>query len=133
MSCSLPLRDDVTLALAYQAAEVFVCPSTEDTGPRMIPEAVLCERPVVALNSGGAPDLVEPLRTGCLAIYEGSCDLAKGFLGVLTSPHLPSMRTAAHEVAHERYSQQRVVANTCELYQTLKDMSHEGKGTLPAP
>ena len=131
---SMPyLRDDVTLALAYQAADVFVCPSTEDAGPMMIPEAMLCGTPVVAFNSGGAPDLVESLRTGYLATYKDSGDLAKGIFEVLASPHLPSMRAAAHEVAFKRHSQQRVVANYTELYQTLKDMSHEGKGTLPAP
>jgi len=128
---SMPyLRNDIALALAYQAADLFVCPSIEDAGPMMIPESMLCGTPVVAFNSGGAPDLIESLRTGYLAAYKDSGDLARGIYELLTSPHMPSIRAAAHEVAFKKHSPQAVVTNYIELYQTLKDEWHEGRKAL---
>jgi glycosyltransferase involved in cell wall biosynthesis len=77
------LTDESRLAAAYRAADVFICPSVEDAGPMMIPEAMLCGTPVVAFNTGGAPDLVVSGRTGFLARLGDAAHLAQGLLQVL--------------------------------------------------
>ena len=77
------LNDDRLLALAYQSADVFVCPSVEDAGPMMINEAIMCGTPVVAFDMGVAPDLVHTGRTGYRAKLKDSEDLAKGIAGIL--------------------------------------------------
>jgi glycosyltransferase involved in cell wall biosynthesis len=61
------LSGDAALAKAYQAADFFVSPSTNETGPMMAGEAMACGRPLVAYPVGIAPDLVEPGRNGALA------------------------------------------------------------------
>ncbi|MEY2751992.1 MAG: hypothetical protein RLZZ550_1963 [Verrucomicrobiota bacterium] len=61
-----PRRGDAELALAYQAADFFVSPSTNETGPMMAGEAMACGRPLVAYPIGIAPDLVEDGRNGTL-------------------------------------------------------------------
>lgn len=77
------LNDDRILALAYQAADVFVCPSIEDSGPMMINEAIMCGTPVVAFDMGVAPDLVYNGKTGYRAKLKDSKDLAKGIAKIL--------------------------------------------------
>jgi len=77
------LSDDRLLALAYQSADIFVCPSIEDSGPMMINEAIMCGTPVVAFNMGVAPDLVYNGKTGYRAKLKDSEDLAKGIAGIL--------------------------------------------------
>jgi glycosyltransferase involved in cell wall biosynthesis len=113
------IQDDLVLALAYQAADIFVCPSVEDAGPMMIPESMLCGTPVVAFNTGGAPDLVDTMRTGYLASYKDSTDLAKGIHTLITAKSLVSMRTTAHEVALSQHSPSLVIARHLELYDSL--------------
>lgn len=113
------LKDDITLALAYQAADVFVCPSTEDAGPMMIPESMLCGTPVVAFDAGGAPDLIETMKTGHLAAYEDSADLANGIYTLLAADDLPAIRAAAREVAARKHSPSIVAARHLELYSSL--------------
>jgi glycosyltransferase involved in cell wall biosynthesis len=73
------IHGDRFLAMAYQAADVFVCPSIEDAGPLMIPESLMCGTPVVAFaECGGAPDVLEKGVNGYLAESRNSQDLARG-------------------------------------------------------
>ncbi len=71
------------LIKAYQAADLFVSASIEDSGPSMINQSLLCGLPVVAFNMGVAPDLVINNRTGYKAILGDSNDLAKGIAQIL--------------------------------------------------
>ena len=67
-----------TLAKAYQAADVFVCPSLEDSGPQMLNMAVMSGVPSVAFPVGSALDLIKTGETGYLASFGSSSDLAAG-------------------------------------------------------
>jgi glycosyltransferase involved in cell wall biosynthesis len=59
-------RGDAALARAYQAADFFVSPSTNETGPMMAGEAMACGRPLIAYPIGIAPDLIEQGRNGTI-------------------------------------------------------------------
>jgi len=112
-------NDEITLALAYQSADLFVCPSIEDAGPMMVPEAMLCGTPVAAFDGTGAPDLVETFKTGYLAAKADAHDLARGIYALLTSGSLEAMRTAAREVAAKTHAPSSAAARHAELYQSL--------------
>lgn len=70
------------LVTAYQAADVFVCPSIEDSGPMMINQSLMCGTPVVAFDTGVAQDLVND-ETGYRAKLGDAHDLAHGIAQVL--------------------------------------------------
>lgn len=113
------LRDTLTLALAYQAADLFVCPSIEDGGPMMISEAMLCGAPVVAFDSGIAPELIRTGETGYLARYRDVEDLARGIGALLNDERLPLIRAQARERALATHAPQTIVRKYCALYQDL--------------
>ncbi len=79
-------KTDADLVRTYQAADLFVCPSLEDAGPMMIPEAMLCGTPVVAFEMGGAPDLIRSGRNGQLAELRDVVGLAAGINKILEHP-----------------------------------------------
>lgn len=80
------ISDDRLLAMAYQAADVFVCPSVDDAGPLMMPESLLCGTPVVAFEGcGGAADLIRPGENGYLAEMRSSADLARAIAQALSA------------------------------------------------
>ena len=79
------LRDDVSLRMAYSAADVFLCPSEEDNLPLTVIEAMACGTPTVAFRLGGLPDLVDHTRTGYLANPFDVEDLAEGVKQVIDS------------------------------------------------
>ena len=71
------------LVRAYQAADVFVCPSVEDAGPGMVKQSIMCGTPVVSFKMGVAGDLVRTNSTGYCAILMDSGDLARGIVQIL--------------------------------------------------
>lgn len=77
------LNDDVTLALAYSAADVMVVPSIQEGFGKTAIEAMACGTPVVSFDSTGLRDIVEHHQTGYRATCFSSEDLARGILWVL--------------------------------------------------
>lgn len=77
------LNDDVTLVLAYAAADVMVVPSIQEGFGKTAIEAMACGTPVVSFDSTGLRDIVEHYQTGYRAECFSSEDLARGILWVL--------------------------------------------------
>lgn len=77
------LSNDEKLAGAYQAADIFVCPSIEDSGPMMINQSVMCGTPVVSFEMGVSIDLVVTGMTGYRAKLGDSDDMADGIIEIL--------------------------------------------------
>lgn len=71
------------LIKAYQAADIFLCPSLEDSGPMMINQALMCGTPVVAFDTGVARDLVFTGETGYRARLFDKNDYANGLKAIL--------------------------------------------------
>lgn len=61
------LQDNISLALAYSAADVFVLPSILENLPNTVMEAMACGTPCVAFDQGGVGDLIEHNVNGYLA------------------------------------------------------------------
>jgi glycosyltransferase involved in cell wall biosynthesis len=77
------LSDDLSLALVYSAADVFVLPSTQENLANTVMEAIACGIPCVAFNIGGMPDMIEHQKNGYLAQPYKIEDLAQGIAWVL--------------------------------------------------
>ena len=77
------LHDDVTLRLAYSAADVFVIPSLQENLPNSILESLACGTPVVAFDACGIPDIIKHEHNGYLAKPFEVEDLAQGIVQVL--------------------------------------------------
>ncbi|MDD2218299.1 MAG: glycosyltransferase [Eubacteriales bacterium] len=77
------LKTSENMAKIYQAADVYVCPTIQDSGPVMINESIMCGTPVVSFAMGAAYDLVHTGQTGYRAKLKDSCDLANGIESIL--------------------------------------------------
>lgn len=72
------LRDEYSMILTYNAADVFVVPSLADNQPTMVMEALCCGTPVVGFDVGGIPDMISHKENGYLSKYKDAEDLADG-------------------------------------------------------
>ena len=113
------LGDDTSLALAYQASDVYVCPSIEDAGPTMVAESMLCGTPVVAFDTGGIPDFFEHKVSGYLAVKKESSDLAKGLFWVLNDVDYKYVSSRAVDFALKRHSSSIVAKQYENLYRKV--------------
>ena len=72
------IKDYRLLSLLYQASDVFVNSSIEDSGPMMVSEALACGTPVVGFDMGVVSNMVINGYNGYKAILKDSQDLATG-------------------------------------------------------
>jgi len=77
------LCDDVSLALAYSAADVVVVPSRQEAFGLVAAEAQACGTPAVAFDGTGLRDIIDHQQTGYLARSYEVEDLARGICWVL--------------------------------------------------
>jgi glycosyltransferase involved in cell wall biosynthesis len=110
------LEDDLTLAIAYSAADVFVAPSLQDNLPNTVLEAIACGTPCVAFNIGGMPDMIEHQHNGYLARPFVTEDLAQGIAWVLED--YPRLQTLAHN-ARQKALQEFALEIQAHRYQNL--------------
>jgi glycosyltransferase involved in cell wall biosynthesis len=116
------LRDQRSLALAYQAADFFLSPSVDDSGPMMVLESLLCGTPIAAFPIGYAADLLPQNQIGGLAKKADSQSLAQIIQELLALPHdsFQAMRDRARRTAVD-YCSMPVVANRyLDFYRRLR-------------
>lgn len=114
-----------TLARAYAAADVFACPSVEDSGPMMINEALMCGTPVVAFDMGVARDLILPGETGQIAPLADTDAFADGLLQLLSQDEAAARAVGrrCREVALARCTPELQVSRFVEICERLQLMA----------
>ena len=111
------LADDISLALLYSAADVFVAPSRQDNLPNTVVEAIACGTPTVAFKIGGMPDLIEHRVSGYLAQPYEAEDLAIGIQWVLQQQkESKSLSLAARRHAEYMFDPVRVAQQYVTVY-----------------
>jgi len=115
------LEEDEDLVLAYQAADVYVSSSVEDSGPMMINESIMCGTPVVSFDIGVALDLVYTGKTGYRAKLKNSLDLSQGikFILDLTERKAQEMRDNCRNLALKKCSTKIQRDEFIELFASL--------------
>jgi glycosyltransferase involved in cell wall biosynthesis len=113
--------DDAQLKVAaYNAADLFLCPTRADNLPLVLLESLACGTPMVAFGAGGVPDLVRPGLTGYLAQPENVDDLRHGIVQLLEdAPLRDHMREKARSIAVTEYRRELQVQRYSDLYRQM--------------
>ena len=95
-------RDDIPAVLA--AADVVAMPSYREAQGIAILEALAAERPVVASNVGGIPEMITDGETGTLVPSHDPSALAAAIIALFTHPdRAAKLAAAGHEMVHEEF------------------------------
>lgn len=115
------LADEISLALLYAAADVFVAPSRQDNLPNTVVEALACGTPCVAFHIGGMPDLIGHRSTGWLAPAFDTDELADGIAWTLdrSGGRWQQLAEAARRRAVERFDLRDQVRRTLSIYREM--------------
>ena len=76
-------KDDLSLSIAYSAADVMLVPSVYEVFGQTASEAMACGTPVVAFATSGLKDIVDHQQNGYLARAFDIEDLARGIQWIL--------------------------------------------------
>ncbi|EKV00915.1 glycosyltransferase [Leptolyngbya sp. PCC 7375] len=114
------LNDNVTLALAYSAADVMVVPSIQEAFGKTAIEAMACGTPVVSFDATGLRDIVEHQKNGYRAACFSSEDLAKGIEWTLeNTERLQQLSQQARQTVITNFSFEVQSTSYKQLYQEL--------------
>jgi glycosyltransferase involved in cell wall biosynthesis len=120
------IQDDITLALLYSAADVFVAPSIEENLSNVVMEALACGLPCAAFAVGGMNDLIDHRANGYLARPHEPEDLAAGITWILADEQRRSeMATAARKKVESNFSIDQIACRYLELYHTVLECRHD--------
>ncbi len=116
------IADPNLFAATYAAADLFICPSVEDSGPMMINEAVVSGTPVAAFEMGVAVDLVQHGVTGFRVPLADSGGLAEALASFvrMSGPQRAAMRDACRALGVATSSAQGQAQAFVELAQALQ-------------
>lgn len=99
------LQDNLSLRIAYAAADVTIAPSIEEAFGQIASESFACGTPVVVFANTGLADIVDCHQNGYVAKYCDTADLARGIAWVLEdSERHRRLRQAAREKAEREYT-----------------------------
>lgn len=111
------IRDDLHLAMLYNASDCFVAPSLQENLANTVVESLACGTPVVAFQIGGMTDLIIHNTTGYLAIPYESDDLAKGI--EVCSTHTQKMCEECIKSVNEKLDEEVIGEKYISLYSEL--------------
>ena len=85
-------------------------------------EAIACGTPVIAFNTGGVPELIDHLKTGYVAEYKNSADLAIGIELFLNDDTLREKAgILARQRVEDKFTLKQQVGNYLKLYSQMLD------------
>lgn len=105
----------------YNAADVFVCPSIwQEPSGMVILEALACERPVVASNVGGIPEIILHGINGILVSPSKSKEIAEAVGYLLENPDFAKkLGKNGRRMVVEKYSFETVGKLCLKIYEKI--------------
>ncbi|TYO98358.1 glycosyltransferase involved in cell wall biosynthesis [Geothermobacter ehrlichii] len=114
------VKDDVSLACLYSAADVMVVPSLQEAFGLTALEALSCGTPVVCFKDTGVEDIVEHRETGYIARAFDEEDLAIGIVWGLEKNYNQQGGWNKSSVrAKEKFETKIIAKKYIELYESI--------------
>ncbi len=112
------LKDNLSLAVLYSAADVMIVPSRSECFPNTALESINCGTPVVAFRIGGIPEQIDHKVNGYLAKPYDSRDLAQGIAYILEdNERWTKMSRAARSKAVEHFNEKLIATEMVKVYE----------------
>ncbi|HEY2151018.1 MAG TPA: glycosyltransferase [Vicinamibacterales bacterium] len=104
---------------------------TEGLGTSLL-DAMACGRPIVATRAGGIPEIVDDEVTGLLVPPRDPHAMAEAIVRTLKDPALRQrMSGAGFDRVRDRFTVERMVAETAAVYQQVSSVKSRGSAANP--
>ena len=102
------IKDEITIQMAYNAADLVVHPAPIDNLPNTVAESLSCGTPVLAFNTGGLAEMVIPQKSGWLVDKINSKEIIKTLKKVLNSCRSSELRNSTRLFAKELFNEKKI-------------------------
>lgn len=114
------ITDEKLFTSAYPACNVFVLPSEYEAFGIVLLEAMACEKPCIATNVGGVPEVIEHERTGLLIDYGVPKQLSDTICKLLGDEETATyLGKNGRKRVKEKFTWKRIVDELLEVYEDL--------------
>lgn len=102
------IKDEITLQIAYHAADVLLHPALVDNLPNTVAESMSCGTPVLAFHTGGLPEMVIFGKSGWLVKEMNSNAMIEQLNSILQSKQAYELRESTKETARKLFNEEKV-------------------------
>jgi len=102
------VKDELTLRIAYHAADILLHPAQVDNLPNTVAESMSCGTPVLAFHTGGIPEMVVPDKCGWLVEEMNSNAMIKKLNSVIEYKQANEFRQSTKETARKLFNEETV-------------------------
>ena len=125
------IKDKKTMAALYSAADILLFPSLADNCPLAVMEAMACNCPVVAYNTGGIPEIVEHKKSGIIVDYKDRAAFIKMAEFLCGSGQAVNMLSSfARERILNNFSKDIMLDKYGRLYENILQRPADNRRTL---
>ena len=110
------IHDELTLAIFYSAADLFVVSSLADNAPQVVVEAQACGCPVAGFMTGGIPDMMVPAEKSNLVNPKDSQALAQKIIEILKRTNSETDKISRHNHIAAKFGEKSVVDTHIQLW-----------------
>lgn len=103
----------------FKSVDIFVLPSLWESAPLVLPEAMMCGRPIVTSNVGGIPDMVENGKTGLLFELGNVEQLAEKLTILLQNRELREEMGEAGAEKMKEFTWEKIAEKTVGVYREI--------------
>ena len=110
------VKDELTLRIAYHAADVLLHPAQVDNLPNTVAESMSCGTPILAFDTGGLPEMVIPNKTGWLVEEINPSTIIKKLKSVTQSKQFKELTQSTKETAMELFNEEKVADDYFKIF-----------------
>ena len=110
------VQDEITLRIAYHAADLLLHPALVDNLPNTVAESMSCGTPVLTFNTGGLPEMVVPDQSGWLVKEMNSHAMIKKLKSVAQSKQANELRQSTKEIALKLFNEDKVADDYFKVF-----------------
>ena len=113
------IKDEVTLRIAYNAADVLLHTARVDNLPNTVAESMSAGTPILAFKTGGLPEMVISGKSGWLVPEMNAQLLAQELDSIVKSKSYKDLRNSSKELAEQLFAPKKIGMQYMELMEGL--------------
>jgi glycosyltransferase involved in cell wall biosynthesis len=113
------VKDEVTLQIAYHAADILLHPAPIDNLPNTVAESICCGTPALAFKTSGLTEMVIPNKSGWLVKQTNADSMGQELSSIIQTRPLRKLRDTTRQIGSELFDEQKIGSAYNKLFNSF--------------